>query len=108
MTTFLEMIQKQGLSIAELAKELDVSVSQIYYWNKKGISANNKHYFKLKQLVPQVIPKEVTVKKNEEEDQRYKSGRKRKELKLKNSNLPGYQEKEFRSSVFPTIRKKTT
>lgn len=106
--TILEIIRKNGLTITDIAKELDISVSQIYYWNKKGISANNKHYFKLKQLLPQVIPKEVTVKKNEEEDQRFKSGRKRKELKLKDSDLPRYQEKEFRSSIFPTIRKKTT
>lgn len=106
--TILEIIQKHGTTITDIAKELDVSVTQIYYWNRKGISANNKHYFKLKQLLPEIIPKEVTVRKNEEEDQRFKSGRKKKELKLKDSDLPEYEEKEFRSSIFPTIRKKPT
>ena len=105
----LDLMTNQGLSITDLAKELDVSVSQIYKWNREGISINCKHYLALKRLIPQVIPKEITVTKAGEEDGRVRSGRSKKKYtdELENGNSP---EKEFKSVLFPKIiiKNKTT
>ena len=109
--TLLDLMKIHGKTVTDLAKELDVSASQIYKWNREGISINCKHYLHLKQLIPQVIPKEITVTLAGKEDGRIRAGRKRKELNPttipKNNNDP---EKEFISTLFPkiTIRNKTT
>lgn len=106
----MELIKKQGLSTIDLAKKLDVSTAQIYQWNKNGISVKNKHYKKLKELIPELKPKETTLTKTGEEDQRFKAGRTKKTLNLSNANMNPHTEKEFESTLFPkiTIRTKTT
>lgn len=100
-----------GKTVIDLSKELDVSASQIYKWNREGISINCKHYLKLKEVIPQVIPKEITVTSEGKEDGRIRAGRKRKELNLTTiSQNDSNPEKEFASTLFPkiTIRNKTT
>ena len=105
----LDLMKSQGLTIIDLAKDLDVSVSQIYKWNREGISINCKHYRNLKRLIPQVTPKEITLTKNGEEDGRVRSGRdKNKFTPVQETN--SYQEEDFQSTLFPkiVIRNKTT
>ena len=91
-----------GMTISQLAKVLDVSVSQIYNWNRNGISKHNPHFRKLKEILPEVQPKEERLTKYGEEDKRYNSGRKKKQLHLTDTNQPGYKEPE-RQSIFPKI-----
>lgn len=102
-------MEKHNLTVSDLAKKLDVSASQIYKWRKEGISVNNKYFYKLREILPEIVPKEVTLKKNGEEDQRFKSGRTQKQIDL--TVLPednvSIEEKEFKSSLFPRIRFKT-
>lgn len=99
----MELMKIHGLTVADLAKALDISISQVYTWNRKGISKHNPHFKKLKQLIPEVQPKEELVTKDGKEDLRYKAGRKKKQLKLTETDLPSYQEKKRRSAIFPKI-----
>ena len=103
-------MMKQNITVRELANILDVSVSQIYKWNREGISKYNPHYKKLKEILPEIQPKIQKTKKNGEEDGRYRSGRKRNKLILENITTPQNTEKEFESVLFPKIHinKKTT
>ena len=103
-------MMKRNLTVRDLADILDVSVSQIYKWDREGISKYNPHYTKLKTILPEVQPKVQKTKKNGEEDGRYRSGRKRNKLVLKDSVTPQNTEKEFESALFPKIHinKKTT
>lgn len=100
----LELIKTNGLTVLEIAKELDVATSQIYYWNRNGISENNKHYLKLKKLLPQLEPKATTVKLNGEEDGRYKAGRKPKQLNLFETNVEKPKPLTRTSTFFPRIK----
>ena len=104
MKTLLEHMRCRKISTAQLAKLLDVSVSQIYTWNRKGISKNNKHFRKLKELIPEVQPKEERITAKGEEDKRYKAGTKKKKLVLTDTDIPSYVEPEFESSLFPKIK----
>ena len=106
----MNLIKEQGLTIVQVAKELDVSTAQIYQWNKKGISIKNKHYKKLKTLIPKLKPKETTLTKTGEEDQRFKAGRNKKSLELLDADTTPNTEKDFESTLFPKImiRNKTT
>jgi hypothetical protein len=104
-------MKKRNITTAELAKRLDVSVPQIYKWNRAGIDSENKHFHKLKEIIPEVQPKEPKITKRGEKDQRIKAGRPRKKtLTLTNSEMPDYREKEFKSAIFPKlyIKDKTT
>lgn len=102
-TKLLEKIKQKNQTPSTIAKELGVSTSQIYRWAKHGISANNKHYKKLEQLIPNIIPKEVRLRTNGKEDTRYNSGRKQTKLKLADTDLQEYTEPQFNSELFPKI-----
>lgn len=100
------------VSIKELANTLDVSTSQIYKWNREGISKYNPHFKKIKEIFPEIQPKQQLIKKNGEEDGRYRSGRKKQQrLTLNKEEIIEFsKEKEFKSTLFPkiNINKKTT
>lgn len=52
MVTLRTLIRKQNLSVTKLAEAVGCHYTQIYYWDKHGIKASNKHYPKLKELIP--------------------------------------------------------
>lgn len=101
--TLMDIIKKNEISPLQLAQKLDISVTQVYTWNRKGISKHNPHFYKLKEILPEVQPKEELLKKNGEEDGRYRCGRKRKQLSLSETDLSESQETEFESTLFPKI-----
>ena len=103
----LGLMKMKNITKEELAKKLDISVTQIYKWNKHGISKNNRHFKKLQSILPEVKPREPTLRINQEEDQRYNSGRKRQASPiLTETNIKSPIEKEFVSSLFPKIIRK--
>lgn len=99
----MTLLRRNGWTPADLAKKLDISVSQIYNWNRNGISRHNPHFRKLKQILPEIQPKEERITKKGEEDQRYKAGRKKKKLNLTDTDLSNYKEPERKSDLFPKI-----
>lgn len=101
--SLLDIIKEKGLKPSDIAKQLDISTSQIYQWNKKGISQNNPHYYKLKEIIPEIIPKEPKLRLDEKYDLRSGNSRPKKELILKDTDIPSYQEKEFKSKLHPKI-----
>ena len=103
MMTILDMIRDQKLTVTEVAKRCNVAVSQIYTWNRQGISRHNPHFDTLQKLLPGVQPKEILLKQNGEEDGRYKSGRKKKKLKLSDTDTSFKHTEEITSTLFPTI-----
>lgn len=106
----LELMKLNNISVSQLARELQVSTSQIYQWDKKGILETNKYFPMLKRRFPSLIPKEPKITKKGEEDKRYNSGRPKKELILFDTEEKPPQETKFKSSLLPniTIRKKNT
>ena len=60
--TLLEMLKVKGLKPVDVAMKLDCPTSNIYIWNKKGISQFNPHYDKLKELFPEIQPKDPDAK----------------------------------------------
>jgi len=103
MQNLLTIMKIHDITVNELATKLDVATSQIYRWNKKGISQHNPHFKQLKEILPEVKPKEKTLTKNGKEDSRYKAGRKKKKLILTETNIKESEKKEFKSKVFPKI-----
>ena len=99
----MNLMKKRKITTIDLANKLNISTSQIYQWNKKGIPATNPHYKQLKELIPELQPRAETLKTNGQKDGRYKSGRKPKQLHLTETTLPDYKEPEFKSTVFPKI-----
>ena len=99
----MEILKICGMTPATLAQKLDVNTGQVYKWNKQGISKHNPHFKKLKEILPEVQPKEELLRKDGEKDGRYRCGRKRKKLELTDTELPSYEEKEFESTLFPKI-----
>lgn len=87
----------------DIAKHLDVSISQIYKWNRDGISVNCKHYLALKELLPELEPKEILLTKYGKEDQRFRAGRKKKEAISINQSNRKTEEPHYQSALFPTI-----
>ena len=98
----LDLMKKHRISTIDLSKLLDVNVSQIYKWNREGISINCKHYLKLKQILPELEPKEVLLTKSGKEDGRYRAGRKRKN-KIETDEQTMTTENPHKSVLFPTI-----
>lgn len=106
----MEVLKKNGMTVGELANELDISATQIYLWNKNGISSNNRYFPKLQSMFPDLTPKDPTLRVNEKEDRRYNSGKKKKHnLPLTETDMELPTETEFASTLFPkiTIRKKS-
>lgn len=99
----MNLLEKHHITVTDIAKQCDVATSQIYYWNKHGISKHNPHFETLKQIIPELKAKEITIKQNGEEDRRYKSGRKQNELKLSNTDTLHKQTKVPTSTLFPKI-----
>ena len=98
-------MKSQKITMDHLAKELDVTHSQIYKWNREGISINCKHYLKLKTIIPELQPKEITITKYGKEDTRFKAGRPRKHtLVLTEVDSEPPTETEFTSDIFPRIK----
>lgn len=97
-----EIMKMRNITVKELASTLDVSTSQIYKWNREGISRHNPHFYKLKEILPEVQPKEPLLTKQGEEDQRYRAGRKRIKSTLSITDSET-KEKEFESALFPKI-----
>ena len=105
--SILDMMKEKKISTSDLAKELDISVSQIYKWNKEGISRNNKYFNKLQELLPGLQPKETPLRTNGTEDRRYNSGKKKKtSLYLKDTSIETPEEQAFQSTLFPKIIKR--
>ncbi len=104
----LELMKLNNISASQLAKELNVSTSLIYQWNKKGILETNPSYPALKRRFPSLIPREPRITQKGTIDQRSKAGRPRKELTLSDTDFTMNKEKKFKSSLLPniTIRKK--
>ena len=95
-------MKMSGISTIDLSKTLDVSVSQIYKWNREGISINCKHYLALKKILPELEPKEVLLTKSGKEDGRYRAGRKRKSA-VEINEKPSTPENPHKSVLFPNI-----
>lgn len=102
--TLLEIIKDHQLKPGDIAKAMDISVSQIYHWNKKGILKTNPHYPTLKKLFPELQAKDTKAKNNGDEDLRSYNMRPKTSLELEDSNLPSYIEPKFRSTENPSIR----
>ena len=99
----LDLMKQHRISMTDLSKQLDISVSQIYKWNREGISLNCKHYLAIKQILPELEPKEILLTKDGKEDGRYKAGRKKKTA-IKINQDPGKKEEpQLKSTLFPTI-----
>ena len=91
------------ISIVDLSKKLDVSASQIYKWNREGISLNCKHYLQLKEILPELEPKEILLTKQGKEDGRCKAGRKKLKAIPLNEITTQHTESQHKSALFPTI-----
>lgn len=105
----LRLLDEKGISYIDVAKKLDISTAQLYRWNKNGISNNSKYYEKLKEIVPELKPKEPTLKKDGSLDMRVNGARKKKtELHLTETDIKTPSEEKNRDSIFPkiTFRKK--
>lgn len=103
MNTILDIMKQTNLTVTDLAKKLQISTSQIHRWNRNGISKNNPHFYKLKEILPEIQPKEERITIKGEEDKRSKIKRKQKQLNLTETDIPSYQEPEFKSTTFPKI-----
>ena len=108
--TLLTLMKTKDITPAEISKQLDISVAQIYRWNKEGISQHNPHFYKLKEIIPEIQPKENRITRKGEEDRRAQIKRNKKQLTLTETNKETYKEPEFNSTLFPKIHinKKTT
>lgn len=60
--TLLEMLKAKGLKPVDVAIRLDCPTSNIYIWNKYGISQFNPHYDALKEIFPELEPKDPQAK----------------------------------------------
>lgn len=102
--TLLEIIKEHNLKPGDVAKAMDISISQIYQWSKKGILKTNPHFITLKKMFPELQAKDTKAKNNGDEDQRSYNTRPKRSLDLKDTNLPSYIEPKFKSTIHPSIR----
>ena len=54
MANLLELIKSKGIKVTDVSRRLDIPPSRIYEWNKKGISEDNPHFSKLKEIIPEI------------------------------------------------------
>lgn len=52
--TLLEIAKKHNLKAWQLANLCDVNITQIYKWNKNGISKDNPHWETLAYILPEL------------------------------------------------------
>jgi len=97
------VLKQNKMKPGDLAKELGVSLSQIYKWDKEGISEDNPHWNEIHKRFPGIPPKQPKLTKKKLKDGRGRAGRKKKKLTLQETNLPSYQEPQFKSKRFPNI-----
>lgn len=60
--TLLEQLQSKGISVSDCANHLGVATSQIYRWNRLGISLNNPHLNKLGELLGELVEVNESVR----------------------------------------------
>ena len=60
--TLLTLLKEKGMKPVDLALILDVPVSNIYRWNKEGISEQSRYYEKIKKILPALEPNGKTQK----------------------------------------------
>lgn len=80
MKSLLEMIQEKGLRAVDVARKLNCDTSQIYKWNKNGISQDNPYFDELKEMFPELKSKGPN-----------KSGRKGVKRQIKQINEDGLE-----------------
>ena len=51
----LDLLKSKGISVSDCANHLGVATSQIYRWNRSGISLNNPHLNALGQLLGELV-----------------------------------------------------
>ena len=90
-----KLLKDKNMKAWELAKILDVHISQIYKWDKNGIPESNPHATTLKQIFPtlEFVPG----------TKRSKAGRPPKQLNLTESDIPTPLEDKPRPSDFPKV-----
>lgn len=107
--TLLEIIKKHNMKPGDIAIQLGINTGQIYQWNKKGILKSNPHYKKLKEILPEVIPKDTSIRKSDgQDDLRFNNKRPNKKLTLTESEIPSYVEPKFVSTINNEIYFKDT
>lgn len=104
----LDIMKINNITVEELAKELDVSTSQIYTWNRKGINKNHRCWNILHAKFPALKPKETKHTIKDIPDKRTRNQRPRKGLVLTDVDIQEYKEESRKSSLFPTIKFKST
>lgn len=104
----IDLLKINNTSITELAKELDVSVSRIYYWNARGIYQTDRCWNKLHTKFPSLKPKQRPTTSKGKEDKRITNKRPKQKLVLTDTDISSYREESRKSELFPTIHFKST
>ena len=99
----IEEIKKANRTISDVAKELGISTSQIYRWNREGIKINNPHWKKIKEMFPNIEACSGNITAAGTEDKRGRSNR-LKVLRTTETSIPSYTEPKFKSVLFPNIK----
>ena len=84
----------------ELAKILDIPISQIYRWNREGIGKESKYWDKVHEILPDLEPTK------DYDGKRYNAGRRKKtQLTLSETDIPSPPEERPRPvGDFPRIK----
>ena len=98
MTGIIKLIKANGYKPYEIAEQLGIAVTQLYKWEKEGISEKNRYYPALKLMFPELEPTKLHKTK------RYNSGRKPAELNLTETDIPVPPEERPRPSEFPKVK----
>ena len=104
----INLLKINNISIAELAKELDVSVSRIHKWNRNGVYKTDPHWNKLHTMFPSLRPKQQPTTAKGKEDKRITNKRPKQKLVLTDTDISSYREESRKSELFPTIHFKNT
>lgn len=91
----IKILKQHNMKAWELANILQVHISQIYKWDKNGISENNPHAAKIKALLPEY--------EFNPESKRSNAGRPKKELTFTGEEIPSPPEERPRPTTFPRI-----
>ena len=65
MSKLLDILKQKNITVAEVAKKLNVATSQVYRWDRIGINPNNPHYEDLLVLAGETLETTEPSKKAE-------------------------------------------
>lgn len=101
----VKQIKDAGLTVAEVAKIIGCPPSNIYRWDKHGLSVESHYYPLLRELIP-YIDTNCPITKKGMPSKKCNTGRQSKQdnLILGNDDGKKITEQEYVSEIFPRIK----